>query len=225
MNDRRIRSIVIVGGGTAGWMTAAALAKINEARTFTVTLIESDEIGTIGVGEATIPTIHWFNQLIGLDERAFLRETRATFKLGIEFVGWSASATSYFHPFGSYGAPGDGSMFYHRWLKAKLGGQETGFEAYSLSTALARAGKFSPPATDPALDPVDARLCLSLRRQPIREVPAPPRRSARHQARRGQGRAHRAARRNRLHHGAQYRPRRTGSRPICLSTAPACVAC
>ncbi len=149
MNERRIRSIVIVGGGTAGWMTAAALAKINEARAFSVTLIESDEIGTIGVGEATIPTIHWFNQLIGLDERAFLRETKATFKLGIEFAGWSSPAKSYFHPFGSYGAPGDGSMFYHRWLKAKLEGQDTGFEAYSLATQAARAGKFSPPATDP----------------------------------------------------------------------------
>jgi tryptophan halogenase len=148
MTDNRIRRVVILGGGTAGWMAAAALAKVNEAKLFQVDLLESDEIGTIGVGEATIPTIHWFNQTVGLDETEFLRETRATFKLGIEFDGWTRPGHRYFHPFGRYGAPADGGMFYHRWIKARLGGLDDSFEAYSLATALARAGRFSPPSND-----------------------------------------------------------------------------
>src|SRR5579859_699389 len=104
MSDRRIRKVVILGGGTAGWMTAAALAKVNSPAQFEVTLIESDEIGIIGVGEATIPTIHWFNRLVDLNEAEFLRETRATYKLGIEFVGWNGAGSRYFHPLGRYGA-------------------------------------------------------------------------------------------------------------------------
>jgi tryptophan halogenase len=145
----RIRKIVIVGGGTAGWMTAAALAQAVDARRCSVTLIESDDIGTIGVGEATIPTIHWFNQVIGLNEKEFMRETQATFKLGIEFVDWTAATGTYFHPFGRYGAPADGVSFQHRWIRARLEGLVDNFEEYSLNTAMARAGKFEFPATDP----------------------------------------------------------------------------
>ena len=149
MPDRRIRSIVILGGGTAGWMTAAALAKVNSPPQFTITLIESDQIGTIGVGEATIPTIHWFNRLIDLDERDLIRETQATYKLGIEFVGWNGDGSCYFHPFGRYGGPHDAAMFYHRWIRAKLAGTAQHHTEYSLTTRTARAGKFTPPAHDP----------------------------------------------------------------------------
>src|ERR1700761_7293116 len=145
MSDRRIRKIVILGGGTAGWMTAAALAKINSPPQFEVILIESDEIGIIGVGEATIPTIHWFNQLVGFDQADFLRETRATFRLGCEFPGWNGGGSRYFHPFGRYGGPADGPMFFHRWIRAKAGA----YQDYSLTTAAAMAGKFGPPANDP----------------------------------------------------------------------------
>jgi tryptophan halogenase len=149
MSDRRIRKVVIVGGGTAGWMTAAALAKVNSPPQFEVTLIESDEIGIIGVGEATIPTIHWFNRLVGLDEAEFLRETRATYKLGIEFAGWNGAGSRYFHPFGRYGAPADQQMFFHRWIRADLAGQADSHQDYSLTTVAAMAGKFGPPTNDP----------------------------------------------------------------------------
>ena len=110
--DQPVRKVCIVGGGTAGWMTAALLSKLLMG-CYDITLIESEEIGTIGVGEATIPTIHWFNQIIGLDERQFMAETKATVKLGIEFVGWNGAGSRYFHPFGTFGPPGDGAMFLH----------------------------------------------------------------------------------------------------------------
>jgi tryptophan 7-halogenase len=149
VNDNRIRKILIIGGGTAGWMTAAALAHGVDLKQCAVELVESDEIGIIGVGEATIPTIHWFNQIVRLDEREFMRETKATFKLGIEFVGWSEPRHRYLHPFGRYGFPGDGISFQHRWLKARLAGLEDNFEDYSLNTVAARAGKFQFPSNDP----------------------------------------------------------------------------
>ena len=149
MSDNRIRKIVILGGGTAGWMTAAALAQAVDLRQCELLLIESDDIGTIGVGEATIPTIHWFNKIVGIDEKEFMRETRATFKLGIEFRNWARPDHSYFHPFGRYGLPNDGVAFQHRWIKARLDGQADNFEDYSLNTVAARNGKFDFPAADP----------------------------------------------------------------------------
>jgi tryptophan halogenase len=148
MNER-VSKIVIVGGGTAGWMTAAALAQAVDLRQCRIVLIESDDIGIIGVGEATIPTIHWFNQIVGLNEKEFMRETKATFKLGIEFRNWTRPDHTYLHPFGRYGFPGDGVSFQHRWIKARLEGLDDNFEDYSLNTVAARAGKFEFPATDP----------------------------------------------------------------------------
>ena len=149
MTDRRIRRVVILGGGTAGWMTAAALSKAGQSRLFDITLIESEEIGTIGVGESTIPTIHWFNQIVGLDEARFMRETQATYKLGIQFVDWSKPDHRYFHPFGRYGAPPDGPMFLHHFIRARLEGSKEPFELYSLGTQAALAGKFAMPVDDP----------------------------------------------------------------------------
>ena len=147
MEKRRIRRVVVLGGGTAGWMTATALAKAFGPQLI-VTLIESDEIGIVGVGEATIPTIHWFNELIGLDEGAFLQATKASFKLGIEFVGWDRTGDRYFHPFGTFGVALPGVPFHHRWLRARAEGYTRDLSAFSLATRLAAAGRFARPGRD-----------------------------------------------------------------------------
>ena len=143
----RVRRVVILGGGTAGWMTAAALSR-SFGDTVAITLLESDAIGTVGVGEATIPTIHWFNELIGIDEADFLRATKATFKLGIEFVDWAAPGHRYFHPFGQFGATLPGVAFHHRWLKAQAEGMDVPLSALSLATQLAAEGRFAKPVGD-----------------------------------------------------------------------------
>jgi tryptophan halogenase len=143
--------VAILGGGTAGWMSAAALSKIS-ARLFDITLIESDEIGIIGVGEATIPTIHWFNQFVGLNPEEFMRQTRATFKLGIEFVDWYQPGERYFHPFGRYGLASDTVPFHHRWIRAHArepARPRFDFEGFAMATLAARAGRFGLPSNDP----------------------------------------------------------------------------
>jgi tryptophan 7-halogenase len=143
----RVERVVILGGGTAGWMTATALAK-TLGPGIAIDLLESDAIGTVGVGEATIPTIHWFNQLIGLDEAEFVRATKASFKLGIEFVDWAAPGSRYFHPFGRYGVDIGSVPFHQRWLKAQAEGDPAPLSAYSLATQLAMANRFAKPADD-----------------------------------------------------------------------------
>lgn len=149
LGQNRIRSIVIAGGGTAGWMTAAALSAALPAHQCAITVVESDEIGTIGVGEATIPPIQLFNRIAGVDEADFVKATRATFKLGIEFVDWRSRNHAYFHPFGRFGDDFGIAPFHQHWLRAHSLGYEAPIFDFSLSIQAAKAGKFRGPDADP----------------------------------------------------------------------------
>jgi len=144
MADRKaIERIVIVGGGTAGWMTAAALSRLSESRKVAITLIESEAIGTVGVGEATIPPMVEFNQLLGIDEREMMAATQATFKLGIQFANWGNRGESYIHPFGAYGYQLGGISFHQVWHRAKAEGDPRPLQVFNLETMAAYFGKFS----------------------------------------------------------------------------------
>ena len=144
-NPGPIRKVVIVGGGTAGWMAAAAAARYLDDGQRQIVLIESDAIGTVGVGEATIPPILGFNALIGVDERDFLRATGATFKLGIEFVGWDTGDDRYMHAFGGHGRDIQGLAFHQLWLKLRDRPGIGALDAYSPSAVAAYLHKFGQP--------------------------------------------------------------------------------
>lgn len=142
-----IKDIVIVGGGTAGWMTAAALASMLNGR-FNIRLVESDEIGIVGVGEATIPMIQRFNRVVGIDENEFMRETQGSFKLGIEFVNWGRIGERYMHGFGRIGQDLATVPFEGYWQKMRALGKAAPLGDYSITRMAAKAGKFMPPSNE-----------------------------------------------------------------------------
>jgi tryptophan halogenase len=146
-DDRRIRSAVIVGGGSAGWMTAAALSNSLQ-HDCAITVIESEEIGIVGVGEATIPPIKLFNQTLGIDENEFVSRTKGSFKLGIQFVDWARLGHRYFHPFGTYGRPFDMVPMHQYWLQAHARGDTSSLDDCCMGWAAAAAGRFAQPAAD-----------------------------------------------------------------------------
>jgi tryptophan halogenase len=138
-----------VGGGTAGRMTAAAFCSVFSAAQRHIRLIESSEIGIVGVGEATLPHIRFFNKRIGIDERELMSKTQATFKLGIEFCDWARRGDSYIHPFGAYGSRIAGIGFHHYWLRGRAAGDTTDIGDYSLPIVASRQNKFAQPSEDP----------------------------------------------------------------------------
>lgn len=135
--------ILVVGGGTAGWLAAAVCARFLPPRLYAITLVESEEIGTVGVGESTIPQLQLINAALGIDEDGFMRATRATYKLGIEFVGWGSPDSRYIHAFGNTGRPIGQTPFQHFWLRGLRLGETAPLDAYCLNAAAAYAGRFA----------------------------------------------------------------------------------
>jgi tryptophan halogenase len=145
--ERNIRRVCIVGGGSAGWMAAAALSNALRGGC-KVDLVESDEIGIVGVGEATIPPIKLFNQALGLDENDFIRATQGSFKLGIQFVDWARLGRRYFHPFGPFAADFDAVPLHHYWLRARASGDSSPLDDYSMAWAASARDRFDRPIPD-----------------------------------------------------------------------------
>lgn len=140
-----IKKIVIAGGGTAGWIAAATLGNIFKEQDLRIELIESEEIGVIGVGEATIPPLISILNSLGIDLIDFIKETQGSFKLGIQFEDWHTLGKSYFHPFGTLGKSIDGYDFFQCWLKCKSEGDQTPLMAHSPESVLSEKGKFFLP--------------------------------------------------------------------------------
>lgn len=143
--DQRIRNIVIIGGGTAGWMAAASFARLLRPLQCHIELVESDEIGTVGVGEATIPPIMDFLRVLGIDENELVRATNATFKLGIVFKDWTRIGHSYPHPFGQTGIDIEGLSFAGYWQRLRQAGRAARLEEYCLQAMAAERGRFMRP--------------------------------------------------------------------------------
>ncbi|ARU16019.1 tryptophan halogenase family protein [Croceicoccus marinus] len=146
VTNNRIDRIVVVGGGTAGWMAAAAFSRYFDNGRRKIIVVESDAIGTVGVGEATIPAIKGFNAMLDIPENEFLRETRGTFKLGIEFVNWGRQGDRYIHPFGAFGTDLHGIPFHQLWLREHARGGGGDITDFSMSAAAAALGRFGRPA-------------------------------------------------------------------------------
>lgn len=141
--------VIVVGGGTAGWMTAAALVKLLPTKC-SVHLVESEAIGIVGVGEATLPHIRGFNERLAIDEAEFMAATRATFKLGIKFDGWRNGSDSYIHPFGTHGSEKGEVPFHQYWARFRRAAQDAPpIGDYSMAVVMAAMNRFARPDPDP----------------------------------------------------------------------------
>lgn len=147
--SKAVKHLVIVGGGTAGWMAAASMQRFTSLGAFEITLVESPDIPTVGVGEATIPNIVNFNRNLGIDEIDFIRQTQATFKLGIQFEDWANQGSHFFHPFSDYGIAIDGIDFHHYVNRLHRAGHNLRLADYSVVCALAERNKFAQPLNPP----------------------------------------------------------------------------
>jgi tryptophan halogenase len=147
-----IRSVVIVGGGTAGWMTAASVAHRLQRLDVSITLVESSAVGTIGVGEATVPAIRRYFQSLGLDAFQVMKATNGTIKLAIEFDGWLRAGHSFMHPFGRYGLEAGPIAFHHLWNRLRSQGDAGVLDEYAMGAQLARAGRMALPPENPKVD-------------------------------------------------------------------------
>jgi tryptophan halogenase len=143
--------VVVAGGGTAGWLTAYSLVT-RLGKLLDITLVESDQIGSVGVGEATIPTMRTFHRLVGIDEQEFMSATQATFKLGIQFDNWGQQGDSYFHSFGEIGQRSWMAEFHEFWLEAKDRGFGGSLDDYCLELKAAKANKFATMAGNKSLN-------------------------------------------------------------------------
>ncbi|SFK51613.1 tryptophan halogenase [Sphingomonas sp. NFR04] len=140
------QQVLIAGGGSAGWMAAALFARLRPAPDTQITLVESEAIGTIGVGEATVPILQDFNRLLGLHEPDFVAATQGSFKLGIEFVGWGATDNRHFHGFGDFGPPIEGIAPHHHWHRLRAAGRITDpIDDWSMPACAAAEDRFAPP--------------------------------------------------------------------------------
>lgn len=148
MTQSAVKSIVIVGGGIAGWMTATALVKILGKESCSIRLIEPDRSDAASLDEATVPAIHDFNRRFGIDERELMRATNATFKLGTEFENWAAIGESYMHTSGKFGQEIDGVGFQHYWLRQRSTDDAAPIEEFALSCVAAKKGRFQHPVDD-----------------------------------------------------------------------------
>ena len=144
-----LKKICIVGGGTAGWIAAALMAEHFKGKMAQVELVESDDIGTIGVGESTVPPFLQLLARLGVNEQEFVQETQASFKLGIQFKDWLRKGEDYFHPFGAIGSPVEFGDFYQLWLKAVANGYPGGLMDFAPSAQMARDGRFMLPFKAP----------------------------------------------------------------------------